>query len=303
MTVVVTGSAGFIGRNLVAALLQRGETVIGIDRRAAPASNGYTPLAVDLLDDGAAAGDALSQADAVFHLAGLPGVRDVSPGVAERRIRDNVLAAGRVIALVPAGTPLVVTSSSSVYGGAVGGRPSQEDDRLRPLGGYAASKLAMERECARRAAAGGAVTVCRLFTVAGEGQRPDMALSLWTRAVLAGQPVRVLGSVQRSRDIVDVRDVVTALRLLAERGARTTVNVGTGTGHTLAEMIAAIGRTVRREPVVQVGPAADVDPAATLADASRLHQLTGFRPRTDLAALVERQIRAADGAPDGSGAR
>ena len=293
MSVVVTGAAGFVGTHLVAALRRAGHTVVGIDRRPAPPAEGFVPLTVDLLDGDEAADDALRQAEAVFHVAGLPGVRDTSEGVEERRIRDNVLATERVLGLVPPDTPLVVTSSSSVYGGTPDGRPCREDGPLRPLGGYAASKLAMERRCEPRAAAGGLVTVCRLFTVAGEGQRPDMALSLWTEAVLAGRPLRVLGSTRRSRDLVDVRHVVTALRLLAERATTATVNVGTGTGHTLAEMIAALGAALGREPVVQLAPPAEVDPAATLADPSRLEALTGFRPRTDLEALVRRQVAAA----------
>ena len=289
MAVVVTGAGGFIGRHLATALAESGRTVVGIDRRP---PLGTVPLTADLLALDDTAEDALRQADAVFHLAGLPGVRDVSPGVEERRVRDNVLATERVLELVPASTPLVVTSSSSVYGGTAGGRPCREDDPPSPRGGYARSKLAMERLCARRAAAGGSVTVCRLFTVAGPGQRPDMALALWIEAVLAGDPVRIFGSTERSRDILDVRDAVTALRRLAERDAGGTVNVGTGVGHTLAAMVAAIGRGLGVEPAVEVTPAAEVDPAATLADVGELHRITGFRPRTDLDDVVGRQIKA-----------
>lgn len=289
MAVVVTGAGGFIGRHLATTLMDSGETVVGIDRRE---PQGTVPVAADLLDRDPAAEDALRQAEVVIHLAGLPGVRDVGPGVDERRVRDNVVATERVLELVPAATPVVVTSSSSVYGGTTAGRPCREDDPPRPRGGYARSKLAMEQVCARRAAAGGSVTVCRLFTVAGPGQRPDMALALWIRAVLAGEPVRVFGSAARSRDIVDVRDAVTALRRLAERDACETVNIGTGTGHTLGAMVAAIGRALGADPPMEITPAAEVDPGATLADVSKLHRLTGFRPRTDLDDLVGRQIRA-----------
>src|SRR5918994_165350 len=146
---------------------------------------------------------------------------------------------GARLAGVPRGTPLVVTSSSSVYGGAAG-RPSHEDDPLRPLGGYARSKAAVERLCARRLAAGGLVTVARPFTVAGEGQRPDMALARWIAAVRARRPVPVLCSPGRTRDVTDVRDVVRALRLAAERRVAGPLNVGTGRPRTLAELAAAV---------------------------------------------------------------
>ena len=67
--------------------------------------------------------------------------------------------------------------------------PRREDDVLAPLGGYARTKVALEAICARRAAAGGVVAVARPFTVAGEGQRSDMALSQWLDDAARGRPV------------------------------------------------------------------------------------------------------------------
>ncbi|MGH8893391.1 MAG: NAD-dependent epimerase/dehydratase family protein, partial [Actinomycetes bacterium] len=159
MSVVVTGSAGFLGRALVAELVSRGVTVIGVDRNPR-VSGDHLALTGDLLHRDEMVDVALDTADAVVHLAGCPGVRDTAADVERRRRRDNVAATARVLDAVPARVPVVVASSSSVYGGSRG-RPSRETDAVAPRGGYARSKMAVEALCARRAAAGGRVTVVR----------------------------------------------------------------------------------------------------------------------------------------------
>jgi nucleoside-diphosphate-sugar epimerase len=299
MAVVVTGAAGFIGRHLVRLLTARGERVVGIDRRPVPADAGVVPLVADLAGapDHAVEG-ALREADAVFHLAGRAGVRgDGDPPEALDRLRrrDNVLATERVLACVGADVPLVVTSSSSVYGGARrhGRRPSRETDPLRPAGGYARSKLVMEDRCAQRIARGGLVALARPFTVAGEGQRPDMAISRWLEAVRRGDPVRVLGSPERRRDVTDVADVAEGLARAAERGVCGPVNLGTGVGHTLRALIATVGAALGAEPETVVLPALPEEPPATLAHTATCRRRLGFVPRTDLQALVRRQAAAA----------
>lgn len=289
MAVVVTGAAGFLGRALVAALAADGIRVLAVDRRPGPP--GVPALRTDLLDRDPAVEAALHAADAVFHLAGRPGVRESGPAAEAARLRDNVAATAAVLAAVPAGTPLVVTSSSSVYGGAAG-RPSREDDPLRPRGGYARSKATVERLCAARLAAGGRVVVLRPFTVAGERQRPDMALARWIDAVRAGRPLRVLGSPARTRDVTDVRDVVRALRLAAERDVGGVLNVGTGRPRTLAELAGAVCRALGTPAELEVRPAAAAEPAATWADTTLLRRRLGFVPVTDLDELVGRQVAA-----------
>ncbi|MBG0832245.1 NAD(P)-dependent oxidoreductase [Planomonospora sp. ID67723] len=292
MSAVVTGSAGFIGRMLVETLVASGERVIGIDRVAQPPRPGLTVLTADLLSGDELVRAALEDADVVYHLAGCPGVRDRSSDVAWRRRRDNVLAGARVLDAVPRNVPLLVASSSSVYGGARDGRPSHEADPLRPVGGYARSKTVLERLCAERLARGGRTTVIRPFTVAGEGQRPDMALSLWLAAARRGRPLRVLGSLDRTRDVTDVRQAARAMADLAATGAQGVVNVGTGRGQSLRAMAAAVAEALGTEVSFAVEPAPGVEPGASLADTRRLRSLIGWSPETDLRDLVRRQAAA-----------
>ncbi len=292
MTAVVTGAAGFIGRHLVHALLDAGERVIGIDREPQEPRTGLTILTADLLDRDELVHAALASADVVFHLAGCPGVRDNRPDVRQRRHRDNVLATAAVLTAVPLATPLVVTSSSSVYGGARDGRPSAETDPVRPRGGYAESKVVVERLCHTRLRAGGVVAIARPFTVAGEGQRPDMALAQWIAAARAGRPLRILGSPDRTRDVTDVRDCVRALIALAEREVRGVVNIGTGVGHTLRALVAAVAAALDVEIRTYTAAADPAEAPDTRADTRKLARLVGFVPQTDLPALVARQARA-----------
>lgn len=292
MTVVVTGAAGFIGSHLVAALADRGAAVVGLDRRPRPAAAAGAYVQADLADPEDVVDDVLRSADAVFHLAAFPGVRSTGPDAPDRRRRDNIDTARRVVETVPLDVPLIVTSSSSVYGGSRG-VASTELDRLRPLGGYAESKLAVERLCARRVSRGGLVAVARPFTVAGPGQRPDMALARWIAAARAGDPLQILGGLERRRDVTDVDDIVKGLLRMADRGVRATVNLGTGQAHTLRQMIGAVAAATGTEVVTVVIPAATEEPAATLADTTRCRALLGFAPTTDLRDLVARQARAA----------
>lgn len=290
MTVVVTGAAGFLGSAVVRHLRARGDNVVAIDRRPVARRAGVVPIRADLCLDDPGVRAAVRRADAVIHLAGCPGIRDRLPDVERRRQRDNVDATSAVVAATPWQVPLVVASSSSVYGGARFGRASREGDPCHPLGGYAASKVRTEQVCRARLDAGAPVVVARPFTVIGEGQRPDMALSRWVDAIRLGRPLRVFGSLERTRDFTDVREVARALTALL--GSTGVVNVGSGRPRTLGEAVDAVGSVLGVEPLVWIEPASADEVADTWADTSRLADLTGQVPQTDLVDAVERLVAA-----------
>ena len=290
MAVVVTGSSGFIGSHLCAALLARGESVVGIDRVD---SDSVATIQSDLAEPSDEAIDALGAADVVWHLAALPGIRDRRPDIESLRYRDNVLAAGNVLKAVPPATPLIVTSSSSVYGGSWHGgidRPCRESDPLRPRGGYARSKVSMELLCMERAERGGRVAIGRPFTVAGEGQRSDMAIATWIESIRAGKVVTILGSPERTRDVSDVRDVVRALIVMAERDVSGAVNLGSGKANTLADIVFAVSEALALPAVLEVVPARTEEVTATRADTALCVERLGVEFGTDLRALVRRQV-------------
>lgn len=288
--VVVTGAAGFIGRHVVAALRAQGHRVTGLDRRSWTPDLGEQAVVADLLDP--AVRPVLGRAAAVVHLAGCPGVRDDRPDAGRWRWRDNVLAGQTVLDAVPIGTPLVVASSSSVYGGAGtprAPRACREDDPRRPRGGYARSKAALEDLCQAARADGRRIGVLRPFTVAGEGQRPDMALHRWIEAVRTGRPVRVFGSLERRRDVTDVADVARAVVAALDRHLDGPCNVGTGSTHRLADLVDAVVAAAGRPAHVRVVAAGSQEVAATRADTAHCRAALGFVPTTDLPSLVARQ--------------
>ncbi len=300
MGIVVTGASGFLGSTLVPTLTGIGHEVVAIDRQA---PSFFAPtvahLSCELSTPSSEVITALREADAVIHLAGCPGVRDSAPMVAQRRHRDNVLATEAVLGATSASTPVIVLSSSSVYGGArfdPSGHPraaitaSHEDDTLCARGGYAESKIETEQVCRSRALAGGHVLVVRPFTVLGEGQRADMAVARWAHEARDTGGVTVLGDPARTRDFTDVRDVAQVLTSLVERGATGTVNVGTGRGRSLAALAAAVSRAVGVNPQLHVVPAGQAEVAHTRAHTQRLRSLVGFVPHTDLSDVVARSV-------------
>ena len=237
--------------------------------------------------------DLVARGDIVFHLAARPGVRGKGPGLQRRRVRDNIIATQNLLSVTPHATPVVATSSSSVYGGSPNGAPSREDDPLLPRGDYARSKVEMERLCAMHRSRGGIVAVVRPFTVAGEGQRPDMAFSMWEEAVRTGRPVELFGSEDRSRDITDVRDVIEGLIRAGARQVNETVNLGSGVTHRLIDLAQVVIEVSGRDTGVVIRPGSSDEVDVTIADTSRCSTLLGFVPKTDIRALIARQIDAA----------
>ena len=285
--IVVTGSSGFVGTNLVMRLVEAGHDVVGIDRRQPSVVHGAPTEVTELSRPSPAASRLLGDAAAVVHLAALPGVRACAPDIENLRWSDNVLAPRRVVSAMDPCAHLVVTSSSSVYGGSRYGRPCREDQPLDPIGGYAESKVLTERACATHP---GPTCVLRPFTIIGEHQRSDMALARWIALAERGEPLTVYGALDRTRDLTDVADVVKAIVAALERTTAATLNVGTGTAVTLGLCIETVRATVRDVPV-RVVPSVVAEPDDTLADTARFAATLGFVPTTSLADVIERQRR------------
>src|SRR6476469_9066503 len=222
---IVTGAAGFIGSNLVETLLNRGETVIGVDefndyydpdlKRKNIAQfekyPGFELVEGDILSLNWRG--LLSDAKVIFHQAAQAGVR-ASWGDGFRSYTERNINATQVILEAAKDAKhlkrLVFASTSSVYGNAET-LPTYESICPQPVSPYGITKLAAERLCwLYHHNFGVPVTALRYFTVYGPRQRPDMAFHKFFKAVLEDQAIPIYGDGQQTRDFTFVADAIAA---------------------------------------------------------------------------------------------
>jgi len=306
--VLVTGAAGFIGMHTSAALLARGDVVVGVDNLDAyydvalkearlaelAGQRGFAFERLDLADAEATARLFRDgRFDGVVHLAAQPGVRFslINPAA---YLRANIDAFGHVLegcrhAKV---AHLVYASSSSVYG-ANHVLPFSEDQPTdHPVSLYAATKKANELMAHSYAHLYGfPATGLRFFTVYGPWGRPDQAPMLFTRAILAGEPIRVFNHGRMRRDFTYVDDIVEGVvRVLDRPPARASgtgaphaiYNIGNHEAVELDAFIATLERLLGKAAIRDPQPMQPGDVPATYASIDRLRALTGFAPRTPL---------------------
>jgi UDP-glucose 4-epimerase len=249
MRVLVTGGAGFIGSNLVDALVARGDDVVVFDDISTGFRDNVHPgarLVVGDVADPAAVRAAVEGCEVVFHQAAHRAVfRSV-----EHPLETDRANVGGTLAVLQAAREagvrrVVAASSSSVYGGA-DIIPTPESAPLLPRSPYAVSKLAGEHYCRVYWELFGLETVSlRYFNVYGPRQRPDSqyaaVIPLFIDALRAGRSPEVHGDGEQSRDFTFISDVVDAnLRAAAapaERCAGRAYNVAGGKPHSLLELL------------------------------------------------------------------
>ena len=304
--VLVTGAAGFIGMHTAARLLDEGASVTGVDNfdpyydvalkeaRAArlAGKRGFTLARLDLADADAAMQLARDGAFThVVHLAAQPGVRYslINPAA---YVRNNLAAFANLLETCRAAriAHLVYASSSSVYG-ANHTLPFSEDQNVdHPVSLYAATKKANELMAHSYSHLYRLPTTgLRFFTVYGPWGRPDMAPMLFTRAILAGEPITLYNEGRMQRDFTYVDDVVegivrTLVRPPRDDGAPSAVyNIGNHTAVELEAFVALLETLLGRAAIRRYAPMQPGDVPATYAAIDRLAALTGFAPRTPLA--------------------
>jgi nucleoside-diphosphate-sugar epimerase len=286
---LVTGAAGFIGSHLTQSLRTAGHEVVALDsftdyydpalkeENAAGLDVRRVDLAHDPLDG------LLEGVDAVFHLAGQPGVRtswDDFPLYLER----NLLATQRLLeAAARRRVRVVFASSSSIYGEAER-YPTAEDTVPRPIAPYGVTKLACEQLAAAYASQRGLDAVAlRYFTVFGPRQRPDMFFSRLLGALAGGERVEVYGDGLQSRSFTYVADVVRATELALDKGRSGAVyNVGGGVEATVRDAIAVAERVSGRTLDVAYGEPALGDVRRTAPDTTAVERDLGWTPHVSL---------------------
>ncbi|TIW26093.1 MAG: NAD-dependent epimerase [Mesorhizobium sp.] len=313
--ILITGAAGFIGFHLCHRLLAEGRQVVGLD-----SMNEYYDVAlkqarldrlkafanfrferVDLADrDGVSAVFASAAPEIVVNLAAQAGVRYslINPhSYAESNLNGflNILEGCRQASV----GHLVYASSSSIYGGSTRMPFSVHDSADHPLSLYAASKKANELMAHTYSHLFGLPTTgLRFFTVYGPWGRPDMALFIFTKAILAGQPIDVFnhGNMQRAFTYID--DIVEGIVRVIGRPATADPgwssdspdpatssapyrihNIGGGSPVQLTRLIEVLEDALGRKAERNLMPLQPGDVPASFADVSTLEEVTSFRPR------------------------
>lgn len=306
MRALVTGTAGFVGSSLAEALVDRGDTVVGVDAftpyydRAAKAANldglrrhpSFTLVEADLRCDDLAG--LLDGVDVVFHQAAQPGVRLSWSDGFQDYDSHNVLATQRLLEACR-GRPLrriVYASSSSVYGNAAS-YPTSEAELPRPHSPYGVTKLAAEHLCSLYAANWGIPAVSlRYFTVYGPRQRPDMAIHRLIEAAIDGSAFPLYGDGSQIRDFTFVRDVVAAnlAAATADVSPGAVLNVAGGGSISLAELVALVEEAVGRGVALDRRPAAPGDVERTGGSIERAAEALAWKPLVTIAEGVPEQV-------------
>lgn len=316
-TVLVTGSAGFIGFHLSRLLLAEGFTVVGYDamtdyydvalkrrRHAMLLQNPRFSAHEARLEDAGRLAATFADAvpEVVVHLAAQAGVR-YSLENPRSYLDSNVVGTFNVMecAREHGVGHLLIASTSSVYG-ANTAMPFDEHQRTdHPLTFYAATKKATEAMAHSYAHLWSLpVTMFRFFTVYGPWGRPDMALYKFVKGILEGTPIDIYNHGDMYRDFTYVDDLVRGIRLLIDAMPQRlddpaaipawdslspvapyrVVNIGNSEKVRLTDFIDAIERECGRSAIRNLMPMQTGDVPATWADATQLRALTGYAPAT-----------------------
>jgi UDP-glucuronate 4-epimerase len=295
--ILVTGGAGFIGSNLVERLLLEGHEVSVFDefndfynpeikRANLSAVRDQIRVVVGDLRDADAVNRTFAEVkpDTVVHLAARAGVR---PSIEEPELYINCNVNGTFHVLDASKKHgverFVFASSSSVYG--VNEKvPFAETDLIsRTISPYAATKLAGEQLCSNYAYLYGIRTVClRFFTVYGPRQRPDLAISKFTRLIDEGKPIDRYGDGSTSRDYTYIDDIIQGLMggIHYKDKDFDIFNLGGTETVTLNELIEAVEAALGKKAKIHVMPEQPGDVPRTNADITKARKMLGYEPTT-----------------------
>lgn len=296
--ILVTGGAGFIGSHLVAALTGRGAQVTVLDDFSTGREQNLNGLPVRLIRGDVADWEtvltAVQGCELIFHQAALVSVPQ---SIAEPQLnqRSNVTGTFHVLeAARQQGVRRVIYASSAAVYGDSPELPKRETDPAQPLTPYALAKYVGEQTAVLYQQLYGLETVgLRYMNVFGPRQNPASpysgVISLFCQAALQGQPCRVHGDGEQTRDFIYVEDVIranlqAAVRPYAALAARPIFNVGSGRQTSLNEMLRLLGEIVGVEMTAVHGPPRQGDIRHSLADITQAQAGLDFQAQTSFAA-------------------
>ena len=285
MRAVVTGGAGFIGSNLVDALLERGDEVVVVDDLSSGKrenlSDGARLVELDIRNAPLDELFAEVRPDVCFHLA---AQADVPTSVAQPVLDAEVNVIGTIRVLQAADATPVVFSST---GGAIYGEceePAREDHPRTPLSPYGVAKLAAEEYLAGwNRLKGTRHTALRFGNVYGARQETGLeggVVAIFLNAMAAGEGTTIFGDGSQRRDFVHVDDVVQAV--LAAPGKGGVYNVGSGVDTTVLELHERCRQVSGRDRAPEFAPPREGDLKRSALDVSLAADRLGWKPRVAL---------------------
>ncbi len=306
MKIFLTGAAGFIGYHTSVRLLERGDEVVGYDnvspyydpslKRARLEKlkkyPNFTFVEADILDRPTLAA-AMKGADRVIHLAAIAGVR-YSMEHPDEYIDINIRGFFHVIEEVKNQKipGLIYASSSSIYGGNTSFPSKEEDKTENQLSLYGQNKK--DNELMARTYWNlfkVKSTGLRFFTVYGPLGRPDMALFLFTDAILKDQPIKVFGEGKMQRDFTYVDDIVSGIVASVDKNYDCELfNLGCGRTEELMDYIGAVEKAVGKTATKEMLPMQPGDTTRSAADLTKARAMLGFDPKTPISIGVPKFV-------------
>jgi len=289
---LVTGGAGFIGSNLVKLLVEKGHSVVILDNLSTGYSNNVpisprVKLVRGDIRDAATVKSAANGAQVIFHLAASVGnQRSINDPMTDSMVNIlgtlNVLEAAR-----SAGARKVVYSSSAAIFGELRYLPIKEDHPVEPDSFYGVSKLGGEKHSLCYHNIYNLEVIClRYFNVYGVNQRYDAygnVIPIFARELLTGQPLKIYGDGEQTRDFINVLDVARANLQAAEAdGVSGAFNLGSGNSITINQLAVMMQEAAGTRVSVQHVPPRKGDVRHSRADISAVQSAVGFAPRVNL---------------------
>ena len=296
--ILVTGAAGFIGAALCRRLLSEGYQVDGVDSlndyydvglkqdrlRTMAGDPGFSFEKVDLAESGALVNHGYRT---VIHLAAQAGVR-YSMENPDAYLESNLIGFHNVMEFVRKNNirRFVYASSSSVYGNQPGELVEPHPGQPQSL--YAATKRSNELVASTYSHLYGINTIgLRFFTVYGPWGRPDMAPMLFTKAMLAGKPIKLFNSGSLYRDFTYIDDIVEGINRVIEKPVMKTesriFNIGRGEKMALGEFVRILTEELGVQPIIELEGMQPGDVYSTHADTTALRCYAGYSPKVSLA--------------------
>ncbi len=305
--ILITGGAGFIGSHLAQKFAQLEHEVTILDNldpyydvkikkkniELVLRNKNCNFINGDILDKDQLEDIVKDEIEFIYHEAAQPGVRasvdnPLKPNEVNVKGTLNILDAAR-----QADVKRVINASSSSVYGKVEYLPFDEKHPTQPLAPYGVSKLVAEHYCRVYTELYGIPTVSlRYFTVYGPRMRPDLAIPIFTRALIKGESPMIFGNGEQTRDLTYIEDIVSAnLMLMETHGADGQIlNIGGGKRITVIQLYDHLKRLLKSEVEPIFGDVIKGDAKHTLSNVSKAEKLIGYKPTTDIETGLEKFI-------------